>query len=229
MNNLTYQETVWQALQALYAKIVSFLPNLVAAVVVLIIGWLLAIFLSKLVSKVLEAIKIDVLGDQLGMQTLSGKVGRKLSLAKLGAWLVKWFFFLATFIAAADILGLSDVSKFLYSDVLSYAGNVVMAMAILLLGLLAANFFAGIVNSAVKASGWQYAGSLGAMTKWAILIFTVIAVLSQLQIATAFIQDLFRAVIAMLAIAGGIAFGLGGKDHANKVLDHIEGELVKRD
>ncbi len=67
------------------------------------------------------------------------------------------------------------------------------------------------------------------MTKWAILIFTVIAVLSQLQIATAFIQDLFRAVIAMLAIAGGIAFGLGGKDHANKVLDHIEGELVKRD
>ncbi len=153
MNNLTYQETVWQALQALYAKIVSFLPNLVAAVVVLIIGWLLAIFLSKLVSKVLEAIKIDVLGDQLGMQTLSGKVGRKLSLAKLGAWLVKWFFFLATFIAAADILGLSDVSKFLYSDVLSYAGNVVMAMAILLLGLLAANFFAGIVNSAVKASG----------------------------------------------------------------------------
>jgi hypothetical protein len=227
MNTLTYQETVWQALQQLYTKVVSFLPNLLVAIIVLILGWLIAIFLSKLVLKVLEVVKIDVLADQLGMKNLSEKVGKTLSLSKLGAWLVKWFFFLGSFIAAAEILGLSGVSSFLFTDVLSYAGNVVMAMAILLLGLLAANFFSGLVNHTVKASGWQYGGSLGAITKWAILIFTIIAVLSQLRIANEFIQDLFRAVIAMVAIAGGIAFGLGGKDHANKALDKIEEHLTR--
>ena len=76
--------------------------------------------------------------------------------------------------------------------------------------------------STVRASGWHRGGSLGAITQWAIVAFTVIAALSQLQIATAFLQDLFRAIVAMLAIAGGLAFGLGGKDHAKKVLDKLE-------
>lgn len=228
MGNQTYQATVVGALQELYAKTVAFLPSLLAAIIVLILGWLIAIFLSKLVLKILDAIKIDALANQVGLENLSEKVGRSLSLAKLGAWLVKWFFFLGSFIAAAEILGLSEVSRFLYQDVLGYAGHVVVAMAILLLGILAATFFSGIVNSTVKASGWHAAGSLGALTKWAILVFTVIATLSQLQVATAFLQDLFRAVIAMLAIAGGIAFGLGGKDHAKKILDNVEEDLTKK-
>ena len=227
MGNQTYQETVIQALSSLYTKVITFLPNLLAAVIVLIIGWLLAIFLSKLVLKLLEVIKIDVLADQLGMRNLSTKAGKELSLSKLGAWLVKWFFFLGSFIAAAEILGLSEVSQFLYGSVLGYAGHVVIAMAILLLGILAANFFAGIISTAVKASGWQASHTLGAIAKWAILAFSVIAALSQLQIATEFLQDLFRAIVAMLAIAGGIAFGLGGKEHASKVLGQIEEDLTK--
>jgi hypothetical protein len=70
-------------------------------------------------------------------------------------------------------------------------------------------------------------GALGWLTQWAIIIFAVIAALSQLQLATAFLQDLFRAIVAMLAIAGGLAFGLGGKDHARKILDEIENGLIK--
>ncbi len=227
MENEFLQSSV-NALQDLYSTVVSFLPELLAAIIVLIIGWLLAIFLSKLVLRILEAIKIDVLADQLGLKSLSEKVGRNLSLARLGSWLIKWFFFLGSFIAAAEILGLTEVSRFLYQDVLGYASNVIVAMAVLLLGILAANFFSGIVNSTVKASGWHSAGALGAITKWAILVFAIIAALSQLQIATAFLQDLFRAVIAMLAIAGGIAFGLGGKEHAKKVLEGVEEDLTKK-
>jgi Conserved TM helix len=225
MDYATYQATVVQALADLYAKTLTYLPNLIVAIIVVIIGWLLAIFLSKLVYKILEVIKIDQLANQLGLRNLSEKVDHKLSLAALGAWIVKWFFFLASFIAAADILGLQEVSTFLYQDVLGYAGHVVVAMAILLLGILAANFFAGIVVATVKASGLHKGESLGVITKWAILIFTAIAALSQLQIATAFLQDLFRAIVAMLAIAGGLAFGLGGRDHAKKILDGIENGL----
>ncbi len=225
MDYPTYQATVFKALQDLYSKTLTFLPNLVAAIIVLILGWILAIFLSKLVVKLLEIVKIDHLANQLGLQNLAEKMERKLSIAAFGGWLVKWFFFLGSFIAATDILGLEAVSSFLYQDVLAYAGHVIVAMAILLLGLLAAHFFAGIVVSAVKASGLHKGETLGALTKWAIVVFSIIAALSQLQIATAFLQDLFRAVVAMLAIAGGLAFGLGGKDHAKKALDNIENGL----
>lgn len=221
----TYQAVVVQALADLYSKTLTYLPNLVAAIIVVILGWLLAIFLSSVVRKILDIIKIDHLANQLGLKSLSEKTDTKLSLAALGAWLVKWFFFLGSFIAAADILGLQEVSAFLYQDVLSYAGHVVVAMAILLLGILAANFFAEIVVATVKASGLHKGQSLGTLTKWSIVAFTIIAALSQLQIATAFLQDLFRAIVAMLAIAGGLAFGLGGRDHAKKILDNVEAGL----
>jgi Conserved TM helix len=225
MDYTTYQAVVVQALADLYSKTLTYLPNLVAAIIVVIIGWLLAMFLSNIVRKILDAIKIDHLANQIGLKNLSEKTEKKLSLAALGAWLVKWFFFLGSFIAAADILGLQQVSTFLYQDVLNYAGYVIASMAILLLGILAADFFETIVTSTVKASGLHNGESLGTITKWAILVFTVIAALSQLQIATAFLQDLFRAIVAMLAIAGGLAFGLGGKEHAKKVLDNIEDGL----
>jgi hypothetical protein len=226
--NDSYQSVALSALENLYEQVIAYVPTLLAAIVVLILGWLLAIFLSKLVEKVLEAIKIDSLANQLGLGTLSDRVGRKLSLSGLGAWLVKWFFFLGSFFAAADILGLDKVSQFLYEDVLAYAGNVVVAAAILLLGLLAARFFSELVGSAVKASQLHSAGALAAITKWSIIVFTIIAVLSQLQIATSFLHDLFRAVVAMVAIAGGLAFGLGGQSSAKRWLEGMEEDLTRK-
>ncbi len=226
--NKNYQTTVFNTLQGLYEKIIAYLPNLIVAAIVLILGWILGSLLSTLVTRVLESIKIDQLANKLGLANLSQKMDRKLSLANFGGWLIKWFFFLGSFIAAAEILNLTQVSEFLYVGVLTYAGQVVVAMAILLLGVLAANFFSEIVESSVKASGLHTSTALAALTKWAIVIFSVIAALSQLQIASAFLQDLFRAVVAMLAIAGGIAFGLGGKDHAKKVLDEIEDGLTRK-
>ncbi len=228
MENTTYQMTVITSLEELYRKTIGYVPNLVAAIIVVIIGWLIAIFLSKAVQKLLEMIRIDQLAESLGMKTLSMRVGRDLSLSKFGGWLIKWFFFLGSFFAAAEILGLEQISSFLYNDVLGYAGAVVMAMAILLLGMLAADFFSGLVTSVVRASGLKTATALGTITRWAIVIFSVIAALAQLRIATAFLQDLFRAIVAMLAIAGGIAFGLGGKDHAKKALDSIEEDLSQK-
>ncbi len=224
MDYPTYQAVAIDSLADLYDKTRMVLPNLLAAIIVLIIGWVLATFLSKVVTKLLEMVQIDHLANQLGLKNLSEKVDRKLSLAALGGWLVKWFFFLGSFIAAADILHLDGVSTFLYQDVLGYAGRVVIAMAILLLGILAANFFSNLVSATVKASGLHRGEVLGNVTKWAIIIFTVLTVLTKLGVGN-YLQDLYRAIIAMLAIAGGLAFGLGGKDHARKVLDNIEQNL----
>ena len=224
-----YPNTVVDSLRNLYTEVLLYLPNVIVALIVLILGWLLGTFLGSLVHKLLVAIKIDVLADQLGLDRLSSRAGRKFSIAKLGDWVVKWFFFIGSLIAASEILGLTEVTRFLYEGVLAYAGHVLVAIVILLLGILAANFLSGVVGSAVRASGLGSSTALASITKWSIIIFTLIAALSQLQIATAFLQDLFRAIVALIAIAGGIAFGLGGRDHAKKVLDEVERGLVRHD
>lgn len=218
-------EVIAVSLQGLYDRVVGFVPVLIVAIVVLILGWLVGIGLGNLVQKILDAVKLDNLANSLGLDRLSARVGRKLSISVFGNWLVKWFFIVATFVAAADILGLSQVSTFLYGEVIPYFGNVIVAVAILLIGMVAANFLQGIVRHSLHASGLHTSDTLALVTKWAVLVFAFLASLSELGVASGFVQDLFRAFVAMLAVAGGVAFGLGGRDHARKVLDSIEKDL----
>lgn len=223
----SYQGSVVDSLQSLWYQLLGFLPNIIAALIFLILGWLIAMFLGQVVERILVAIKIDQLANRLGLDQLSQRVGRKLSIAVFGHWLVKWFFLIATFIAAADVLGLTQVSVFLYGKVFPYFGNVIVAVAILLIGVIAANFLGGLVHGALSAGQLRAANAMAAVTRWAIIIFAVLAALAQLDVATTFVQDLFRAVVVMLALAGGLAFGLGGRDHAKKVLDSLERDLTK--
>lgn len=222
-----YPVVVQDSVADLYTRVIQFLPNIIAAVIVLLLGWIIGLFLGNLLKRALVSVGIDGLGDQLGLRRLSERSGRNIRISAIVQWIIKWFFILASIIAAADILGLSTVTNFFYGDVMGYAGHVVIAMAIILLGMLAANFLGDVVKGAVKAGGFSTANMLGSLTRWAIMIFAIIAALSELQIAQGFLQDLFRAVIAMLAVAGGLAFGLGGKDHARKVLDHIEQNITR--
>lgn len=218
-------EVVATSLEGLYTRGISFLPTLIVGVVVLILGWIIGVGLGNLVQKILEALKIDQLADSLGLDRLSARTGKKLSVSAFGNWLVKWFFLIATFVAAADIFGLSQVSVFLYGQVVPYFGNVIIAMAILLVGMIAANFLQGVVKHSLQAGGLHTSDTLAMITKWAILVFAFLAALSELRVASDFVQDLFRAFVAMLAVAGGIAFGLGGKEHARKVLNSIERDM----
>src|SRR3989338_1674879 len=223
----TTGDVVATSLQGLYDKLAAFLPVLVVGLVVLILGWIVGIGLGNLVGKLLEMLNVDNLANSLGLDKLSERTGKKLSVAAFGNWLVKWLFIIATFVAAADIFGLSDVSKFLHGDVLPYFGSVIVAVAVMLIGMVAANFLQGVVRHSLAAGGLHTSDTLALITKWAILIFAFLAALAELHVASAFVTDLFRAVVAMLAIAGGVAFGLGGKEHAKKVLDHLEKDMSK--
>ena len=227
MENESVGAVVSASLSGLYGQVISFLPALIATVLVLIFGWAVAILLSKSVRKILELVRIDELADRLGLSNLGERMGKKLSVSGFGAWLIKWFFIIGIFVAAADIMGLDQVGIFLYGSVLPYFANVVVAAAILVIGMVAANFLHGIVSNSLKASRLGNFESVASLTKWAILIFAFLAALAQLGVASSFIQDLFRAVVALLAIAGGIAFGLGGKDHARQLLEHLSKELKK--
>ncbi len=223
-----YPYVVQDSVYSLYDRVIQYLPNVLAAVIVLLLGWIIGMFLGNLLKRALMSVGIDGLGDQLGLKRLSERSGRTIRISHIVQWVVKWFFILASIIAASDILGFNNVTNFFYSDVLGYASHVIIAMAIILLGMLAANFLGDVVQGTVKAGGFGTANLLGSLTRWAIMIFAIIAALSELQIAETFLQDLFRAVVAMLAVAGGLAFGLGGKEHAKKVLDHVEAGISSK-
>lgn len=223
-----YPTVVQDSVYNLYDRVIQFLPNILAAAIVLLLGWIIGIFLGNVLRRALVSVGIDGLGDQLGLKRLSERSGRTIKISGIVQFVIKWFFILASIIAAADILGLSDITNFFYSDVLGYAGHVVIAMAIMLLGIIAANFLGDVVKGTVRAGGFESGHMLGSITRWAIIIFALIAALSELQIAEAFLLDLFRAVIAMLAIAGGLAFGLGGKGHAEKALNYFEDGITRK-
>jgi hypothetical protein len=220
----TYSDAVANSLRDLYARFISFLPNFLIAVIILVIGWIVATFVAQLVRQVLRSAKLDEIGDKLGLDEVSSRTGMKLSVSGTIAWLVKWFLLIAVFLAAADILNLSEISGFL-NQVLLYIPNVIAGAAILLVGTMVARFLANLVRHSVKAAGLASADLLAAVTQWAVMIFTVLATLDQLKVAEAFVTTLFTGVIAMLAIAGGLAFGLGGRDHASKVLDKVERDI----
>jgi hypothetical protein len=220
----TYSDAVTQSLRDLYTRFINFLPNFLVAVIILVVGWIVAVFVAKLIKQVLSSLKLDEVGDKLGLDQVSARTGVKMSVSGTIAWLVKWFLLVGVFLAAADIMNLTQISVFL-NQVLVYIPSVIAGAAILLVGTMVASFLSKLVRHSVAAAGLSSADMLGAVTQWSVMIFTVLATLDQLKVAQAFVQTLFTGVIAMLAIAGGLAFGLGGRDHASKVLNKIERDI----
>ncbi len=220
-------DAVLNPLQDLWARFLTFLPNLVGAVVILVIGWIVAAGLDRLVSQILKQAKLDATLNKMGTKTLLEKSGLDMEVSEFVGALVRWTVLLIAFLAAADVLALSNVTAFLNS-ILAYIPNVFVAIGILLIGLFAAHFFAGVVRGTVGAARVQTAKLLGATTKWTIYVFTLAAALQQLGIASIIIDRFLTALFFMLALAGGLAFGLGGQKAAAESLEDFRKEVGHR-
>lgn len=202
----------------------STLLNIIGALIVFLIGWAIAIGLQKLVVQIIKTIRVDQLLEKLGAGKALEKAGIKLDVANWIGFLVKWFLIFGFLLAATDILGLQDVSGFLRS-VLLYIPNIVVAAVILVVAVWFAGLVQRIVAASISAGKIKTATFVGALVKWAILIFALFAALIQLGIAPGLLQTIVTGFIAMLAIAGGLAFGLGGKEYASKIIENIRDEM----
>ncbi|MFH1533863.1 MAG: hypothetical protein ABID64_02945 [Nitrospirota bacterium] len=219
----SWGNAITASLQDLFFTVVAYLPNLLAALVVLIIGLLIAASLGKLVQKLIEISKIDTLIDKLGINKAFKSLG-KIKVSAILGWLVKWFLILVVLMAVADILGLPQIIEFL-NDVALFLPNIVIAIVILLIGFIGGNFIYEVVHRSVKAAKMHSPRFLANIAKWSVIIFALMASLIQLNIAASLVQTLFTGLIGMLALAGAIAFGLGGKDKAKEWLDSMEKKL----
>ena len=225
MNNFTLvTDSVLFAFRNLWDSFLLFLPDFFGALVVLLFGWVVAAALGRLAHRVVVLLKIEKAVNALRISEFFEHAGVSLDVAALFGWLVKWFLLIVTFLAAADVLGWSQLSEF-FQTVVAYLPNVIIAAVILLIGILVANFVHQVVHRSVVATKFEGADFLSGIAKWAILLFTFLAALNQLAIAEELVQSLFTAFVAMLAIAGGLAFGLGGKEHAERMLDHLRKDL----
>ncbi len=221
---LTLGDVVQSSLQNLWLGFAGFLPKLIGAVIVFIVGVLVALALKSLVMRLSDLLRLDTLAERIDLKSSLAKVGLTLRVNGFLGWLVKWFVVIASLLAATDVLDWPQVTDFL-KQVIFYLPNVFIAAVIFLAGIVLADFVRRVVHHAVEASGLASADFVAGISKWAILIFTLMAALVQLQIADSMIRTLFTGLVALLALAGGLAFGLGGRDQAARFLDRLRKDL----
>ncbi len=212
----------------LWHTIVAFLPNVIGALIVFVIGIIIALALQHVVIKVIGLLHVDDLAKKLEIKTQFERAGIRLHIGYLLGWIVKWFFIIVALIAATDILGWKEVTDYLKQVVL-FIPNVIIAVIILLAGILLGNFVQNVVRSAVEAAQLASANFLAGISKWAILIFSFMAALVQLQIAPDLIRVLFTGLVFMIALAGGLAFGLGGKEQAGLFLQRLKKDISEKE
>lgn len=224
-----WSSAVTGAFQGLWVKFINYLPAIIGAIIVLIVGLILANLLSQLAKKLIQALRIDSLLESWGVSKQLDAMGIGFNFADIIAWIVKWFIIIAVWIAVVNVLHLDRVGDML-QRLLFYIPNIVTAVIILAIGLVGGSWISQVVERAVTASQLPNAsaGLLGAIARWALVIFALLAALTQLGVATNLIEILFTGLVAMVALAGGLAFGLGGKDHANKLLERIQGEAAPK-
>ncbi len=225
---MLYSTNAVTALNGSFADITSrlsvFAPRLILALIVLIVGWLIALIVGNVVATVTQAVGIDSLARRIGLNRLLDSGGIDKNISAILGQLVTWVLVIVVFMAGAEVMGIQSVQDFLHS-VLGYVPHVVGAVATLLIGLILANFLADTVRHASQASGLDHTNALTVITRNAIVVFTVIAVLSQLGVAGDIMRALLYGFIAMLTIAGGLAFGIGGQGSAKRVLETLEDQL----
>ncbi|MEI6040320.1 MAG: hypothetical protein WCP93_03145 [Candidatus Berkelbacteria bacterium] len=209
---------------SIWERFIAFLPNIIGAAIILVIGWLAGMFIETVVDRLFRLVGLQALFEKAKVEAVLKKASAEKDATALLASVAKWIIYLVAFIAASNTLQLTAVADFLNS-ILTYVPQVVVAVSIILIGLVLAHFLAAVVKGSIKSSGLGFADTASLIVRWSIIIFTVLAALAQLGIATYMINTLFVGLVAFLAIAGGLAFGLGGQKAASECIETIKKEL----
>lgn len=223
MNNATnnWENLLYTPMKDLLSKIIAYIPVILSALLLLIIGMILAKLLGSIAKKIFEYTRIDKLAEKIGLKKEMELIGLHFSFSTLIGEAVKWFFIILTLITVVDVLHITQVTVFL-TDIALYIPNVLAAVIILSLGLIAGRFLFKILKDILSSFNSEIAANLVAtIAKWAIYIFSILAALVQLKIAVNLIEILLTGIIALFALAGGLSFGLGGKDKAKEIIEDI--------
>lgn len=201
----------------------NFLPDLFGGLLIIIVGYICAIVLRKLLLALMNLFRIDTLLSKTHLVT-----HKEVRLwQEILAELIKWTVIILFMIPALETWGLSRATAVL-NQFLFYIPNVIVAVVIGFVGIVVSNLSSDLVKQSMKSAGDSASGTLAMFAKSTIFFFTVLIMLNQLGVAQDLIRIFFTGLVAMIAIAGGLAFGLGGKDHARELLEELKKRVISK-
>jgi small-conductance mechanosensitive channel len=204
-------QTLLQPLQNALSTFLSYLPQLVGVIIILIIGYIVAKVLQALVGRVLRGVGFDGWMERGGIKQFFDRAETNHTPHSILGKLVFWFVFIIALTMAADALGIPQVSAIL-GQLIAYIPSIIAAILILILAALLANFVSGIVRGATGS------GLLASVTQYAIIVYAIFAAITELGIAVELTAPTFLIVLGAVALAAAIAFGLGGREVAQDIL-----------
>lgn len=222
---LDWYDITFNALKDLWVGFLEFIPALIGALIVFIIGWFVAVLIGRIVSEVLVRLKFNELFDRTDWKRALEKAKFTVNPAEFLGAIVKWILVIVFLMAAVDILGLEQFSFFL-GKVISYLPNIFIAALIFIVAIILADIAEKIVVATLEKMKLGYSLLIGTVVKWGIWVSAILAALYQLEIVKDMIHTLFTGLIALIVISVGLAFGLGGKDVAADILRELR-EKVK--
>src|SRR3989338_7101375 len=196
--------------------VTNFVPKFIAGAIILLVGIIIASILKQLVVEVSRALNVEGFLRKYGVP--EGK--EKFNWTSILAQIVRWFVIIVFLIPTADVWGLPQIVTVLNTFLL-YLPNVFVAAIIALVGFVFARLAHDVVLASVKGVSPDVSYAIASVVRWAIIVFVLLAVLNQLGVAAELVRILFTGFVAMVAIAGGIAFGLGGQSAAKDLVQGL--------
>jgi len=219
------QQLVIAPLQAALNQLLAFAPAIVGALLILLVGGIIARVLEQLIVKALKLITLDKLADQIQLSTLLSRGGIRRKPSELVGAIIYWIVMLAFVMTALNALNLTIAAQ-LFQQLIAFLPNVVASVFILIVGVFAAAFLSATVRTAASNAGVVQSHLLGQTVQAVVVIFSAVAALQQLQIQ--FVGEVFLIILAGVTLAAAIAFGLGCKDLAGRWLSDLVDQLKSR-
>jgi hypothetical protein len=209
----------------LWFIVLQYVPMLLAAIIVVLVGWIIGVILYRVIVEVVKVLRINDVMKSAGLTEAAKDIGFKLDTGRFLGTLVMWFVILAALAAALEILDLTTVTIVLEQVVLLYLPHVIVAVLILILAAVVADLVKKIVSGSARAAGSRHGNFAGTVAKWAIWIFAIMTIMTQLGIGVQLVNTLFTGFVIAASIAFGLAFGLGGRDAAARTIEHVRSEM----
>jgi hypothetical protein len=210
-------QAVMTSVAAALALFLGAIPKIVGFLLIFVIGWLVASAIAGLVAKLLRSVKFNDLAQRSGLSGFVQRMGVQTDSAGFVATATKWFVRLIVLVVAFDALGLPAVSQVL-QQLLLFIPNLIVALMMLVIGGLLANALAGLVRGATGSAGLGNPDLMGNIARIGVWGFAIVLAVNQIGIATTLVNTLFMGFIGALALAAGLAFGLGGRDTAAELV-----------
>ena len=217
---MDWEATIMQPVEAMWTRVLGFIPTLVSVLLILIIGWILAAIAKKVITRFLKLARLDTVSEKIGIANIPTKGDINYTLSEIMGVIIYWLLMLVVLLAAVNALQLTVAAELL-NQVILYVPNVIASVFILVLGIFFASIMANTVRTAAANAGIPQARSLGQFSQVIVVIFTIVEALKQLRIDTSIIELLIKATLAALALGIGLAIGLGCKDMAARYVGSL--------